>query len=240
MAAERSLRRPLRGIVFDKDGTLFDFQRSWSGWTCDLIDHLASGRAELKIGLAHALGANLATRQLSAGSVVIAGTADEVASAILSVPGAADDRATLIEVLLRLGEDVMQVPAAPLRPLLLRFRDMGLKIGVATNDGAGPAQVHLERAGVLDLFDLVLGYDSGFGAKPEPGQLLAFSNGHGFDPAEVLMVGDSLHDLDAARAAGMVPVGVLTGLASAAELAPRAAVVLPDISHLPDWITAAG
>ncbi|MEY3961435.1 MAG: hypothetical protein RIR14_2089, partial [Pseudomonadota bacterium] len=82
----------------------------------------------------------------------------------------------------------------------------------------------------------VAGCDSGWGGKPAPGQLLAFAGRVGVDPVRSVMVGDSLHDLEAGRAAGMRRVAVLTGIAEAAELAPHADVVLPDIGHLAGWI----
>ena len=47
------------------------------------------------------------------------------------------------------------------------------------------------------------------------------------------MIGDSTHDLDSGRAAGMTTIAVLTGLASRADLAPHADVVLDDIAALP-------
>ncbi len=50
------------------------------------------------------------------------------------------------------------------------------------------------------------------------------------------MVGDSTHDLAAAREAGFRAVAVLTGPADFAELAPLAEAVLPDIGHLEDWL----
>ena len=125
-----------------------------------------------------------------------------------------------------------------LKPLLSRLKREGMKIGLATNDGELPARAHLKSADVTDLFDFVAGFDSGFGAKPRPGQLLAFAGRFGLAPGEVAMVGDSTHDLAAARAAGMRGVGVLTGPATERELAPFAEIVLPDIGHLPDWIGA--
>jgi phosphoglycolate phosphatase len=67
---------------------------------------------------------------------------------------------------------------------------------------------------------------------------LAFAAFTGLDPAEVLMVGDSRHDLEAGRAAGMRPIAVLTGIARAADLAPHAEAVLPDIGALPAWLDA--
>ena len=50
------------------------------------------------------------------------------------------------------------------------------------------------------------------------------------------MVGDSTHDLIAGRSAGMLTVGVLTGLAKHEELTNLADVILPDISHLVAWM----
>ena len=86
----------------------------------------------------------------------------------------------------------------------------------------------------------VAGYDSGCGAKPAPGQLLAFADAVGAAPEATLMVGDSRLDLVAGRAAGMIPIGVLTGVADAAELADLAEVVLPDIGHIAAWIAGRG
>ena len=88
----------------------------------------------------------------------------------------------------------------------------------------------------MDAFDFVAGYDSGFGAKPGPGQLQAACEYFGCAAGAAVMVGDSLHDLMAGRAAGMRTVGVLTGLAARAELSPLADAVLPDIGHLPGWL----
>ena len=109
-------------------------------------------------------------------------------------------------------------------------------LGIATNDSEAPARAHLERAGILDRFAFVAGYDSGHGAKPDAGQLLAFCALTGIPPRECAMIGDSTHDLDSGRAAGMTTVGVLTGLASRADLAPHADVVLDDIGALPAWL----
>ena len=66
--------------------------------------------------------------------------------------------------------------------------------------------------------------------------LLGFAARAGLPPESVAMVGDSTHDLLAGRAAGMVCIAVLTGMADEAALAPYADLVLPDIGHLPDHI----
>ena len=60
----------------------------------------------------------------------------------------------------------------------------------------------------LIFFKHIIGYDSGFGSKPDPDICLAFCSKSGLQPESVLMVGDSLHDMQAGRSAGMNTVGV--------------------------------
>lgn len=224
----------IKGIVFDKDGTLFDFNATWGVWSAQLIAEETGGDPGLTAQLADVLGYDLARKMFRPGSIVIASTAQDVADAILSVmPG---DRDTLLQRMNSKAAAVGQVEAAELRPLMAQLRAMPMVLGVATNDSEAPARKHLERAGILEVFDFIAGYDSGFGGKPAPGQLHGFCEATSLDPAQCLMVGDSLHDLDAGRAAGMRTVGVLTGPAPAEELAPRADVVLPSVAELPGWI----
>ncbi|SMY08750.1 HAD family hydrolase [Flavimaricola marinus] len=228
---------PIQAVVFDKDGTLFDFHATWSAWCQNFLISEAKGDSVRLAALADALGYDLAGHRFLPHSIVIAHTTEEIAQALLPLfPD--DTRRGLSDRMNGIAEDVPQTPATDLAPFLTELRGMGLALGVATNDAEAPARAHLAAAGVEPLFDFIAGYDSGFGGKPAPGQLLAFAKAAGAAPAACLMVGDSRHDLVAARAAGMRPVGVLTGLARAEDLAPLAEVVLPSIATLPAWIAA--
>lgn len=220
--------------IFDKDGTLFDFRATWGGWTARAIDHLAGHGAD-RARLARRLGYDVAAGVFAKDSPVIASTTPELVDIMHGfVPRM--DKGQLLDSLSELSAAAPQAPAAPLRPVFEALKARGLKLGLATNDTEAPARAHLAGAGVLDLFDFVAGCDSGWGGKPAPGQLLAFADRVGVDPARSVMVGDSLHDLHAGRDAGMKRAAVLTGIAEAGELAPHADVVLPDISHLAAWI----
>lgn len=226
---------PMRGLVFDKDGTLFDFQATWGEWCADFIAELAPGDPARARALAEALGFDPAARRFLATSPAIAGTMEVVIDAILgAAPGL--DEARLRQRVIESTAEAPQVETAPLRPLLGRLVDAGIRLGLATNDAEVPARAHLARAGVLDQFAFLAGYDSGHGAKPGPGMLDAFCRATGLPPSACAMIGDSEHDLASGRAAGMVAVAVLTGPASAAELAPFADAILPDIAALPDWL----
>jgi phosphoglycolate phosphatase len=223
------------GVIFDKDGTLFDFRASWGAWAERLLAMLAaeSGRSEAELGAA--IGYDPMTRAFVPDSVVIAGTPTEIARDLAAVlPGT---RAEVLEDRLnRLAEGAPMLPAVDLEAVLGALRARGLRIGLATNDNEEAARVHLAAHGITELFDYIAGYDSGHGPKPGPGMCAAFARQHGLDPARVVMVGDSRHDLEAGRAAGMRTAAVLTGIAGAGELAPHADVVLPDIGHLGGWI----
>lgn len=224
--------RGLQAILFDKDGTLFDFAASWSGWAEALLQDLSEGDLLQKQKLAQAIRFDLAAGRFLPSSPVIAGTLEETATLMRPLLPPARN-AGLVPYLFETAARAEMVPPVPLMPLLQSLRAQGLQLGVATNDGEAPARAHLTRAGILEQFSHVLGYDSGYTPKPAPDMLLGFSERAGLDPRRIIMVGDSTHDLIAGRAAGMMTVGVLTGLAPASVLAPHADLVLPDIGHLP-------
>lgn len=226
---------PVRGIVFDKDGTLFDFQATWGAWCRDVLQAETRGDAALAARIADALGFDIEAGLFRPDSMVVGHTSGEVAAEMLRfLPG--EDHAALLARLDARAVQAPQLPVAGMGDTLAALRSRGLRLGVATNDSEHPARAHLRDAGVEDLFDFIAGFDSGHGGKPEPGQLLAFAGAVGLEPAACVMVGDSLHDLRAGRAAGMVSVGVLSGLAPAEVLAPMADAVLDSIADLPGWL----
>jgi phosphoglycolate phosphatase len=231
---EQTGTRGISAILFDKDGTLFDFRRTWEAWAAAVLRRLAEGE-EAAERLGRVIDFDLAQARFAPGSIVVAGTPWEVARALAPhVP-----RRTVPQLVAVLEEEAMRAPqreAVPLRPLLSGLRAAGYALGVATNDSIRAAQVHLDAAGVLDAFDFVAGCDSGHGAKPEPGQLHAFAGATGRTPASCVMVGDSRHDLGAGRAAGFATVGVLTGTAGPTDLHDLADAILPDIGHLRGWL----
>jgi phosphoglycolate phosphatase len=225
------------GIIFDKDGTLFDFRATWDVWALGVITDLAGGNAALAQRIADAARFDLAARAFRPDSPIIAGTNREAAEVI----GAAlpEQSVEALEAFLSARAAVAPLaPAVPLDPFLGGLAARGLALGLITNDTEAGARAHLTTAGVLAHFDFVAGFDSGHGAKPDPAPLLAFCSLTGLEPARVVMVGDSHHDLLAGRRAGMQTLGVLTGTAGPADLAPLADAVLPDIGHIPAWLVA--
>lgn len=230
---------PIEGLIFDKDGTLFDFEATWAGWTRGILAELATRTGVDPAGLGARIGFDLEAG-FAPDSPVIAGTLAQIAE--LLAAGLPDrspmarpaDLIAFLDVRAALAEVVEVVP------LSCFFKDLqadGYRVGVMTNDTEGSARAHLAAVSVVDL-EVVIGADSGHGAKPDAEPLLAAARRLGVAPAQVAMIGDSRHDLAAGRAAGMVTIGVLTGPALAADLADLADVVLPSIADLPAWLAA--
>lgn len=228
------MARAIDGLVFDKDGTLFDFRKSWGGWARGLLTDMARDSHHAD-AMGRAIGFDLSTGEFSPDSPVIAATAADIALALAThLPGMSTS-----EITGHINAAAAMAPmaeAVPLRPLLSGLKARGLKIGLATNDTEAPARAHLQAHGIIDLFDFISGYDSGHGPKPGPGMCRAFASRLGLDPARCAMVGDSLHDLHAGKSAGMMTIAVLTGIAERPELAPAADVVLADIGAIPGWL----
>lgn len=229
----------ISGVLFDKDGTLFDFEQSWTLWTLALLQELAAGDRVRQGQMAAELGFDMDRAAFLPDSPVIAGTPDEAADCLIPLlPGMS--KAALLTRMNTLAAEANMHEVVPLDDFLGGLRGMGLRVGVATNDAEAPAVAHLKQAGIYDILDFVAGCDSGYGAKPSAGPLLAFADMFDLDPGHVVMVGDSRHDLVAARLAGMRPVAVLTGLARESELADLAETVLDSVADLPGWLSLNG
>ncbi|MXU63850.1 HAD family hydrolase [Oceanomicrobium pacificus] len=229
------MTRKCSALLFDKDGTLFDFQATWGGWFAGVLRDLSGGDKALEADLAAALSFDLQATRFQPDSPAIAGTLEEIVTRLIAA-GAQQERDGLRVLLETSSADVAPAPVTALGPLFDRFAAAGLPCGLATNDAEAPARAQLDVLGLLPAFTFIAGYDSGFGAKPEPGQLLAFADLIGHAPNGIAMIGDSTHDLEAARAAGMIAVGVLTGPSPRAELAPHADLLVDSIADLPDWL----
>ncbi|MDD4881467.1 MAG: phosphoglycolate phosphatase [Gallionellaceae bacterium] len=98
---------------------------------------------------------------------------------------------------------------------LQAFKGMGLRVACITNKSERFTVPLLGDTGLFPFFELVLSGDSLPERKPSPLPLLHACQYFGVEPAELLLIGDSLNDTQAARAAGSpvfcVPYGYNRG-----------------------------
>ncbi len=229
----------LQGILFDKDGTILSFNEVWGTWCERVVRQLAPDNTELQRRLSQAVGFNLDTQSFKSGGAVVSASADETNAIWAEM---VDLSAAQIEQIgLSAVDNLPLAPVTDLNNVFTELKSAGLTLGVATNDYEAVAHQHLEALSVSRYFDFVCGFDSGFGSKPAPGMIEAFIDHMQCPSNHIAMVGDSTHDLHAGSAAGAgLLVAVLTGPASAEDLANDAHLVLPDISALPDALQQRG
>ncbi len=227
----------VRAVLFDKDGTLFDFHATWADVTERALSGLARTEDERQ-QLAEIGGFRLAERRFVPGSPIVSGAISDVARLWASVR---PDLGTLaIERFLLENEHEAVIGGAlapavdPLGPFLNDLANEGYRLGVATHDSEGAARRHLETVDAASDFDFIAGYDSGHGLKPGPGMAFAFAEAIGLSAETIAMVGDSVQDLETGRAAGAaLSIGVLSGPAPSEDLAPYADHVIDSIADLP-------
>jgi phosphoglycolate phosphatase len=224
----------IAAVLFDKDGTLIDFDGTWGPAFHAVIHALAKGEEALVRAQAEALHFSLEEKRFRATSPIIAGSSSQYGLLWAQAVGRTDYAAMRQEIDTLSAIESLKTLAPIGRPLeaLAALSAQGLRLGVATNDSEASARRHVEALGLMHI-EFIAGYDSGHGGKPEPGMVLAFARHLGVEPHEVAMVGDSIHDLHAARAAGALAVGVLSGPATREELAPHADHIVEDIGALP-------
>lgn len=189
-------------VVFDKDGTLIDVHQTWGPAMACTIAELVDDPVGRQRAAA-AIGVDLLAGSLTIDSPVIAESNGEIAARIaeaLDWPVA--ETALRLEELatLHVGDAVQ--PLAGVTEMLASLRATGLWVGLATNDGGASAARQLTSLGWRHYFDSVIGYDSGFGAKPEPGMLLASAQRAACSMDRLVMVGDTATDVRAANSAG--------------------------------------
>ena len=227
---------PPKGLLFDKDGTLFDFHLTWPPLFRALAEGLAKGREDLARELLSAIGHDDETGRFLPGSIGAAGDTCDLADAWLPYLEDFERDALVVTLDRHFAEEgpARSVPVTDLVALFTQLRVRGHIIGIATNDVEASALETMERFGLSPLVDFVAGYDSGHGAKPGPGMALAFCAATQLQPSDIAVIGDNAHDFDMGRRAGAgLGIGVLTGSSGRDDLAPLADHVIDSVALLP-------
>lgn len=229
---------PIRAILFDKDGTLVDFQRSFGPAVREVMQHLAAGDRAAYDRLVAASRFVEADQHFLPDSPLIAEPTSVYGALWATALGRPANAALFAEIDRLLCDATTRHLAAIGDPkaVLTMLAARGYRLGMVTNDAEITARAHGRKLGLDQFLEFVAGYDSGFGAKPDPGPVHAFARAVDVPASEIAVVGDSVLDLAAARAAGAIAIGVLTGPAPSAVLAPYADALLASAAELAAWL----
>ena len=180
----------IKGAIFDMDGTLFDTERLYAGnWTLTAEQFGQTPDPDFPYAVAGTTrgGQEEIVRQyyptVDAGAFVDACTARM-------------DRA------LECG-----VPEKPgVHEILTFFRERGIKLAVASSNSRHKIEANLQRAGINDLFDLIVSGEEVEHGKPAPDIFVLAAENLGFSPEECYVFEDSINGVQAGIAAGCATV----------------------------------
>ncbi|GAB4069490.1 HAD family hydrolase [Ancylobacter sonchi] len=224
----------VRAILFDKDGTLIDFDRTWGPAAGGVMARLAGTNAAALSRL-HEVSHYIAERrQFLQTSPLIAGSSRQFGplwAQVLDRPASEAFFAEIDELFIDEGQANLAPLGRP-REALGRLARLGLPLGIATNDSERNARIQADLLGLTDLLAAIYGHDSGYGSKPLPGMVQAFAELTGVPAASVALVGDTHHDLMTARAAGALSILVRSGPGPIDDFADEADLVVDDVEAL--------
>jgi phosphoglycolate phosphatase-like HAD superfamily hydrolase len=226
-------------IIFDKDGTLIDFDAMWGGWMIEVAWRLeAAAGLPITGRLFHVLGFDPDSSQVAPdGPLAIAPMADlraVIADVLCQIGLSPQASEAAVAAAWHVPDPVaLASPLADLPALFTTLRDREVKIAIATTDDRAPTEATLTGLGVASFVDALVCGDDGMPVKPAPDMVWTICRVTGVLPEQAVVVGDTVADLQMGRAAGAgLVLGVLSGVGSVATLAPHADLLLARVSGL--------
>lgn len=231
----------LKALLFDKDGTLVHFDRTW-GPAAGAVMRTLAGENAAALRRLEAVSHYLpGEERFLHTSPLVAGSSAHYGPLWAQALGqeASPDFLARLDALFSAEGLRHLTPIGRATETLRRLHGSGLFLAIVTNDAEANARLQAEALGFLPLLDAVHGYDSGFGSKPGPGMVRAVGERFGFAGPEMAVIGDSAHDLAAARSADARFILVRTGPAPVDDMVPLADLVVDSIDDLPDALVEA-
>lgn len=209
----------LEAVIFDVDGTLLDTAPDLCGTLNELLAE--SGRAPMPLAALRPMIGDGAAKMVERGFDVSGGP-----------PG---DFAALVRRFIEIYETRIAKETRPFPGVVAcldRLRAAGLRLGICTNKTTRLTESLLKALGLTPYFAAVVGGD-GPARKPDPRHLLAAVEEVGVEPARAVMIGDSINDVAAAKAASIKVVAVTFGYTTTPPIELGADALIDHFNELP-------
>ena len=244
----------IRSLVFDKDGVILDMAGTWLPVARQVADYTLSRQPEgsggtlTRAALLAAVGVDDEAGIIDPFGMFAREPFARVRSAwqammpsnMIDLNNDAEYRAEVRRLATQMTQGNV-VAKGDVETPLRQLAEAGFRIAMLTNDSEGSARRNMAELGIEDLFDPIIGVDSGHGSKPEADGLLHILAQHGSEPAEALMVGDTGADYGAAVNAGVADfICIADDPAHRPDDAIAPDNVIASLADLPDLLVRRG
>lgn len=207
-----------RVILYDKDGTLLNFQKLWTPYAKKSIDAFVKrfDREEIRAELSQDLG--YVDGEIQANSMIAAGTGSQIHQVFESYhPGGGQWAKDFYEENLdTLFEDMALIEGA--KDVLVKGHNKGYKNVIVTSDSRESTKKFIKKFKLSDyIYDIICGDDNDY-KKPDYRVIESFVNNHDFELSDYIMIGDNEADTMLGYDQGLFTIGVLSGTCSQEHL----------------------
>jgi HAD superfamily hydrolase (TIGR01549 family) len=210
----------VKAIVWDLDGTLINFK----------IDSLSARRVVIKLLKEKGVSREFFRTQLSTFDMInnsrdllreMGKHQDEIREIITDVNNAVveiEEKAALEASLISGIEEVLEF-----------VEQIGIKQAIFTFNTFKNAKLSLEKAGIIHYFEIIAGRDNVTNLKPHPNHLNYICEALKIKPYEIIVIGDSSKDIEAALNIGAKSIGIKTPISRVFqdELFEKANSIIP-------------
>lgn len=184
----------MKAVIFDMDGVLFDTERLCMDSWCVLAKE--QGIPDMEIVFPKCIGRNAADTEVIVSEYYGEGFDYE------------SFRKQASDWFWQYIKDNGLPIKTGVREILTYLKQAGYAVGLASSTRYSSVVNHLEEAGIMDYFSVIVTGDMVKHSKPQPDIYLLACEKLGVEPKEAYAVEDSYNGIRAAHAAGMKPVMV--------------------------------
>lgn len=232
-------------IIFDKDGTLLDFDAFWISVTEKALNRVFQTLSiddRYLSQIMEALGVHNGVTDMD--GALCKGTYEEIGHIVYDVLSrhgclvSRDSVADMVITSYNLSVDAGWIlpTCSRLKEVLTALKEQGSILALVTTDNPVITEKCLNILGIYSLFHKIYTDDGNTPTKPDPYCAHALCKLFGIDKQKVIMVGDTLTDMRFAKNAGITAIGLARTEKSKAVLLTLADAVIDDLAQLPDTI----
>jgi len=228
-------------IIFDKDGTLIDFDSFWITVSIRALKDVLTelGRTDIPIcKFLTAFGVHNGVTDIE--GVLCKGTYEQMGQKVYNILDeygcniSCDETVRLVISAYNRNADAGEIkPTCPnLAEVLTALKKQNKKLAIVTTDNEEITHKCLNILGIEALFDKIYTDDGKTPTKVDPYCANDFSNFTGVKKEHMVMVGDTMTDMIFAKNAGIAAIGVAKNEQNEQILKPHAEAVISDLSNL--------